>query len=164
MANGLHEWKHAGNVFVGVPRIDGLTQDRWYVLGVRVNCKDIANRFDMPFLNISVGINCGPMCVFFVGFLQAENEASIGWFIDNFKREVVLTPKLNAMDGSYFKIAAKRGHFTTSIIILDNWRLNIDRKKRIDAFVQSSRGSFTDSDMKNNLLELQNISKVDKFE
>lgn len=117
------------------------------VPNVRIDGKDIANRFDLLLFSISGRTNTGRVRLLAMAFSQGEIVSSVEWFLRCFKDAVGIVPKILTMDASYAIVSAARNVFSTARIILDAWNLDQNEKRNVPAFIRASRSMYTSPDM-----------------
>jgi len=104
--------------------------------GVSMDCKSIANAYDLPLIAVTGRTGEGQCCIFGMGFLATQCEGDIVWFLRELKKTMPAEPNTVTTDQDMAFINACRKVFPTSFQMLDEWHLNQNQIRNVSSFLQ----------------------------
>jgi len=106
--------------------------------GLSIDCKSVANKYDIPLIAVTGRTSMGLCCIFGMGFIATQCEADVTWFLTQLKETMPADPNTITSDQDMATINACRKVFPRSYHMLDEWHLNMNQIKNVTAFLQAS--------------------------
>lgn len=110
-----------------------------FVPGVSIDAKVLASGYNIPLANISGRTSNGSLCIYFIGFIPAEDIDGFRWFVRQFVECMGVLPRVWARDQDFAIITAIRTFVPDALVILDDWHINQNQKNT--ANFTNTRGS-----------------------
>lgn len=133
------------------------------VPGVCIDGKFAANRFGLPLVSLTGWYNEGHVKLFAMGFLRAEDESSIMWFLKEFVSTVRVTPKVVFTGASASIIGAVKKVLPETFVLLDEWHLNQRQHANVTGTLRTMGKSNKSRTMEGDLFRIRRSTDIYSF-